>query len=131
MTEKLPKKKFWELYHKLPVALQDAIFSDAIGENIVEICGRYEANDNLDLVMDGVKEVLLGILPPNEFLASLEKGLKNEESVKRRIIHEINRFIFYPVKAELEELYSLQMTPLAGTPSPNASPKSAYQEPVE
>ncbi|MCX6758809.1 MAG: hypothetical protein NTX14_03815 [Candidatus Nealsonbacteria bacterium] len=131
MIEKLPKKKFWELYHKLPVALQDALFSDEIGENIIDICTRYDSLDSLDLLLDGIREVLLGILPPNEFLADLEKNLKTEETTTRRIIHEINRFVLFPVKAELENIYSLQMTPLAGAPSVNASPKSTYQEPVE
>lgn len=131
MIEKLPKKKFWELYNKLPVALQEALFNDDLWESVGELCSRYEASENLDLVSDGLTDVLAGILPPNEYIASLKQNLKADPSTVNRMIHEINRFILYPVKAELEEVYSLQMTPLAGNPSPKASPKSAYHEPIE
>jgi hypothetical protein len=131
MIEKIPTKKFWELYHKLPTVLQDALFSDEIGENIIDILDRYGATEGLDQAIDGIAEVFLGILSPNEYLADLEKNLKTDETTTRRIIHEINRFVLFPVKAELEEVYNLRMTPLAGAPSVNASPKSTYQEPVE
>jgi hypothetical protein len=133
MIENLPKKRFWELYKKLPAELQDALFSDELGENVLEICERYGAAGQLGLVQDGVTEVLLGVLPPNEFLEELEKKLTVEKPLVKKIVHELNRFVFFPVKAELENVYNLQLTPIAGkdSPSPNASVKSAYQEPIQ
>jgi len=131
MPDKISKQKFWDLYHKLPVELQDALFDDELWENVVELCNRYQVNEDLDLISDGLKDVLLGILPPNEYIDNLAKNLKTDKTTTSRIIHEINRFILFPVKEALEEVYNLEMTPLAGTPSPNASIKSAYQEPIE
>jgi hypothetical protein len=128
MSEKIARKKFWELYHKLPVELQDALFSTEMGEEIVEICDRYNAD--LDIALDGFTEVLLGILPPDQYLDRLGKSLNNDPDAVRRFVHEINRFVLFPVKDALEEVYNLEMTPLAGSPSPNASKKSVYQEPI-
>jgi hypothetical protein len=130
MPDKISKQKFWDLYHKLPVELQDALFDDELWENVVELCNRYQANEDLDLMSDGLKDVLLGILPPNDYIDGLAKNLKTDKTTANRIIHEINRFILFPVKEALEEVYNLEMTPLAGAPSPNASAKSAYQEPI-
>lgn len=132
MIEKLPTKKFWELYKKLPPELQDTLFSDEVGENIVEICARHEVSETLDFIIDGVSDVFLGVLPPNEFLDNLKKELKTEPAMTRRIIHEINRFIFFPVKGSLENIYDLQMTPIAGAVNPAQKniQKSAYQEPI-
>lgn len=131
MIEHLPKKKFWELYNKLPVELQDALFSEEMGDNVIEICERYGALSSLDFVMDGVTDVMLGVLPPNEFLDSLEKNLKLDAAAARKMAHELNRFVFFPVKAPLEQIYNLQMTPIAGTGAPKKPlSKSAYQEPI-
>jgi hypothetical protein len=47
------------------------------------------------------------------------------------LAHELNRFVFFPVKAPLEQIYNLQMTPIAGTNTPKKNlDKSAYQEPI-
>ena len=128
----MPTKRFWELYNKLPQELKDAIFADETGENLVEICSRYEQGGQLDFVMEGATEVLLGVLPPNDFLDELEKRI-SDKAAARKVIHEINRFVFYPVKAPLEEIYSLQLTPIAETAKPGQKPpaqRSAYQEPL-
>jgi len=55
--------------------------------------------------------VLHGILPPDEFQASLEAELKLEKEVAKKVAQEINRFIFYPVKPVLEQLYKMEVTP--------------------
>ena len=130
MPEKISKQKFWELYRKLPTELQDALFDDDLWNNVAEICSRYQANDSHDLISDGLFNVLLGILPPNIFINGLANELKTDKTTTSRIIHEINRFILFPVKEALEDIYNLQMTPLGGAPSPNAAKRSAYQEPI-
>lgn len=133
MIESLPKKKFWELYNKLPKELQDGLFSDEVGENTEDICRRHGILNQLDFISNGVADVLLGVLPPNEFLESLEKKLGADPAMAKKVLHEVNRFIFFPVKASLELVYNLQMTPLAGNAAPakKTARPGAYQEPLE
>jgi hypothetical protein len=130
MLEKISKQKFWELYHKLPAELQEALFDDELWESVIELCDRYQTRESLDLIADGLADVLLGVLPPNTYTDNLTQNLKTDKATTSRMVHEINRFILFPVKEALEEVYNLELTPLAGSPSPNASPKSVYQEPI-
>jgi len=56
------------------------------------------------------------------------------------VAQEINRFVFYPVKTSLEELYKIEIAPSAKpagiTPPPEEKPpvpakEDVYREPVE
>ena len=85
-------------------------------------------------------QVLVGVLPPEEFQEVLEKELKLKKEVAKKVAQEINRFIFYPVKASLEELYKIEIAPPAKptkvTPPPEEKPsapagKDVYREPIE
>jgi len=98
-------EQFWELYKKLPQELKDAIFAEETGNNIYEICKRYDIENDLAVVVDYVGNVLLGLLPPEDFQNILEAELKLEKETAEKVAREINRFIFYPVKPELEQLY--------------------------
>ena len=131
MEKKRTPKQFWELYNKLPQELKDAVFADETWQNVTDIFERYDTPDMVDFASDGIKDVLLGILPPNEFLDSLGKKLGKDSEAKRRIVHELNRFVFFPVKAPLEQMYDLKMMPIAGTPAgakPEEKQESAYRE---
>jgi len=92
-----------------------------------------------------VGRVLIGILPPDDFQETLEKELKIEKDLAKRITHEINRFIFAPVKESLSEVYKIKITapeeaPLVkpaetkpGVIPPEEKPKGedTYREPLE
>jgi hypothetical protein len=60
--------------------------------------------------------VLMGLLPPDELAETLERELKLEKEMAKKVSQEISRFIFYPVKTRLEELYKIEITPIAGVP---------------
>jgi len=140
MPEKYTKEQFWELYKKLPQELKDALSAEETGNNIYEICKRYEIEENLDQIVDYIGQVLLGILPPEEFQETLEKELTLEKEVAKKVTREINRFVFYPVKSSLEELYKIEITPPAkpteitpppGEKLPAPSKEDVYREPIE
>jgi len=87
-----------------------------------------------------VERVLMGILPPNEFRETLEKELGLEKEAAKGIAIDTEKDIFYPVKAELENLYKIEIAPPARptgiTPPPPEKPPTAsktdvYREPVE
>jgi hypothetical protein len=139
MPEKYTNEQFWKLYEKLPQELKDAIFAEETGNNIYEICKRNGVEEYLEEIVELVGQVLLGILPPDEFQEVLEKELKLEKEVAKRVSQEINRFIFYPVKSSLEELYKISITPPPVGPKitppteklPVPPKKDIYREPIE
>lgn len=145
MPKKYTSEQFWKLYEKLPQELKDALFAEETGNDIYEICERNGISENLDQIVEYVGQVLVGLLPPDELAETLEKKLELDKEMAKRISQEINRFIFYPVKTSLEELYKIEMVPIAGAPvSPPPRKKiegeekpeepkreDVYREPVE
>ena len=111
MVQKYTSEQFWKLYEKLPQELKDTLFAEETGNNIYEICRKNGVAENLDEIVDYVGQVLVGVLPLEEFQASLEAELKLEKEVAKKVAQEINRFIFYPVKPVLEQLYKMEVTP--------------------
>ncbi len=147
MNQKYTSEQFWKLYEKLPQELKDALFAEETGNNIYDVCKRYGVLESLEEIVEYVGQVLVGVTPPDEFQEGLEKELKIEKDTAKKISQEINRFIFYPVKTSLEEIYKVPAAPApAGpkiippsevSPPPVEKPtvpapeKDIYREPLE
>jgi len=141
MPKEYSKEQLWKLYEKIPQELKEAIFSEDTAESIWEICSRNGIEDErISEIARYTGRVLLGILPPADFQETLEKELKLGKEVAKKVSQEINRFIFYPVKSSLEELYKIEIAPPAKptgiTPPPEEKPsapprKDVYREPIE
>jgi hypothetical protein len=141
MLKEYTKEELWKLYKKLPKELQDAIFAEETAIHIDEICKRYEVpEEKVPEIAKEVGNVLLGLLPPNEFQEILEKEIKLEREIAKKVAQEIYRFIFYPVKSSLGELYKIEIAapaqPTKITPPPGEKPKipekkDIYREPIE
>jgi hypothetical protein len=127
MPAEYSSEQIWKLYEKLPQELKEAIFSEETAKNIEEICERNGIEgDLISEIARYTGRVLLGILPPNEFQETLEKELKLEKEVAKKVSQDIDRFIFYSVKASLGELYKIEIA----TPATMrvASPEVAPQK---
>jgi len=146
MGKKYTSEQFWKLYKKLPQELKDALFAEETGNNIYDTCKRNGIEENLEEVVEYVGQVLVGVLPPEEFQETLEKEAGIEKNLVKKVAQEINRFVFYPVKPLLEELYKTEIAPPAkptkiipppeATTPPEEEPKSptkkdTYREPIE
>lgn len=141
MPEEYTKEQFWKLYEKLPQELKDVLFAEETGDNIYDICKRNGILENLAQIVEYVGQVLIGVLPPDELQGVLEKKLELDKERAKKVSQEINRFIFYPVKANLEELYKIEIAPPAGMPKvgppfPKEKPEEpkredVYREPIE
>jgi hypothetical protein len=141
MPKEYSKEQLWKLYEKISPELKEAIFSEETAESIWDICSRNGIEDErISEIARYTGRVLLGILPPVDFQEILEKELKLEKSVAKKAAQEISRFIFYPVKPLLEELYKIEITPPAKptgiTPPPEEKPtappsKDVYRELIE
>jgi len=141
MAKKYTSEQFWKLYEKLPQELKDALFAEETGNNIYESCKRNGVEENLEEIVDYVGQVLVGVLPPEDFQETLERELKLRKEVAKKVAQEINRFIFYPVKPALEELYKIEIKPTEKLPEKpkkelpitEEKPKKRdiYREPIE
>lgn len=128
MAKKYTSEQFWKLYEELPQELKDALHNEKTGNNIYDICKRNGILDNLDQVVEYVGQVLVGVFPPDEFEETIKKEIKLEKEVAKKVAQEINRFIFYPVKSSLEEIYKIEIVPPA-KPKVAPPPKPPEEKP--
>ncbi len=118
MTSNYTKDQFWQLYRKLPPELKEIISCEETSDNIYEICERYELLDFLYGITEIVGQVLLGVLNPKEFQSTIEKVLSLNPNVAKKISQEINRFIFYPARMALGEIYDMEFSPVVKEKEP-------------
>ena len=84
MQKEYSKEELWKIYDKLPEELKEVIFSEGTSDNIFNICSRNGiADERISKVAKYVGRVLMGLLPPNEFLETLEKELKLEKEISK------------------------------------------------
>lgn len=134
MISKLPPEKFWKIYKTLPDDLKEVLASEKLGEEVFDVCERNGIAEKAEEVLDCTSLVLLGLLPPEDFKAVLEKELKIQADTAKRVGQEIFRLVFFPVKLSLENLYRESATAekisLEATQKEKPR-KDAYREPVE
>ena len=111
MTKQYTSEQFWKLYDKIPQELKDALFSNETGNNIYETCKHNKVVEHHESIIDYTGQVLLGVLPPEDFQKILIKNLGIQQDLANKIAREINRLIFYPVRPFLEELYRIEIMP--------------------
>jgi len=98
-----------KLYKELPDELKNWIATDDTNNKIYQV---LKDNDILDdrcgQISDLTRNVLFGLLPPGNFQESLEKNVKLKKDLAKKITQEINRFIFFPIKPILNNLYKIE-----------------------
>jgi hypothetical protein len=109
----MDKKQFLKLYKNTPQELRNVLVSEEKGDDIEEICFKYDIIKYLFQINDLIGNVLLGLLPPDQFQEKLEKELNIKKEKAKKITREINRYVFYPVKSSLEDLYNIEIAPAA------------------
>jgi hypothetical protein len=143
MEKEYTKEELWKIFEKLPDELKESIFSEKTAESIFNICIRNGIEDErISKVAKYVGRVLMGLLPPNEFQETIERELNLEKEVAKSVRREVEMLIFYPVRTHLEEIYKIEIAPLARptkiTPPPRPEEKppipqkrDIYREPIE
>lgn len=146
MAKTYTEKQYEELFQKLPEELQEAVFSMETANTIFRTCFRNDVKE-VSKVAARVGDVLLGVLSPAEFQRTIEKELKLSKKQAEAVAQEINRFIFYPLRPLLEELYKIELpslgrpittvkrkrikVPTVKTEPEPSSRKDIYREPIE
>ena len=108
MIKEYTKEQIWKLYEGLPNELKEVIFSGDTADNIWSVCERNEVNE-VSKVAKYAGYVLMGVLPPDEFQKTLEEEVGLEAQTAKKTTQELNRFIFFPVKNSLEEIYKTEI----------------------
>ncbi len=130
MAKEYTKEELWKLYKKLPEELKETVFSETTANNIFNICARNGIEDDrTSKIARFVGHVLIGLLPPDEFQETLEKELRLEVDPAKKVAREIFRFIFYPVKTILEEVYKKEIAPPASPSAISPTAKSSGEAP--
>lgn len=129
-------EQFWQLYDLLPQDLKEALFAEKTSAAIENICQKHQlSNEQLAKLVDLITDVLLGILPPEDFEQTLKTGTKLNAQKAKKITQEITRLIFFPVKSSLAEIYGKEIFPLAKplkeTQKEKPKGKDVYREPIE
>ena len=120
------KEQIWKIYEKLPGELKDAIFSQESAEDINNVCEKNKITkpEQISEIARLTGDVLLGLLMPDEFQETLEKELKLKKPIAKKIAFQIQRFVFYPVRKSLSELYQTDIQPPTEMPSEKVKTKS-------
>lgn len=117
MASEYTQEQLWKLYENLPEELKEAVFSAETADNIYNACKRNRIpEEKISEVAKYTGRTLMGLLPPDEFQKTLEKEANLSDETAKIISLEISRFIFYPVKNQLEEIYKIKITSLPKTP---------------
>ena len=125
MPQNVSPEQFKTLYEKLPEGLQKTISAMSTASAIEQASDKYGVPpEKIPLVAQNVRDVLLGLTMPEEFEASLKKDLGLGEEETKQMARELNRYLFYPVKPELEQLHRLEIevTAKVVTPGPQQAP---------
>lgn len=109
MPEESSREKFFELYNKLPSNLQRAISNTETGEVISDICKEYGLSEELtDATIYCATDVLLGLLPPKNFIETLKEKLKSkgDATAIQKVGKKIDEELFSKVAISLDKIYS-------------------------
>ena len=136
MSQEYTKDQIWELYEQLPEELKDAIFSEKTADEIYMACDKNNVEkEKIPKVAKLTGNVMLGILPVQEFRIALEKEIALESETAKNVFSQIHRFVFFPVRNELNQLYKIQPKQGQGASADQEKPFSlkpdTYREPIE
>ena len=126
-TKQYTQDEMWKVFETLPEELKQAVFSAENAEHTFSICERY-AIEECSQVASLIGLVLMGVMPPQDLQNALVQELKLEKATAQRVAGEINRFVFYPVKAELEKLHKTvgEEKPMSKTDIPTPRHEDTY-----
>lgn len=129
MPKKYTRDQYWQLFEKLPEELKDLILAEETAKDIYDICERNDVDVFLvPKVAKYAGNVLMGILPPEEFEGVLEKEVGLKKAKAKEVAREIHRHIFFPVRGLLEQLYRVEITPVPAKAPAETEARKAREE---
>jgi hypothetical protein len=137
MAKNYTKDQMWILFERLPEELKDAIFAVKTSDEINDACAKNNVEkEKIPAIAKITGNVMLGVLPIDEFQIALEKEIGLKPDIAKNVFQRINRFIFFPVRNELNELYKITSTKKDSSDQGDVEKKSfslksdTYREPL-
>lgn len=130
MPNQYTKDEIWKIHEKLPQELQEAVFSAETADAIFNSCERNNV-EVVSRVAYYTGLVLMGLILPQDFAATLKKELGLAKTIAESVASEINRFVFYPVKPALEQLHRMEIEVTAKVVTPKPEEQSEQSEESE
>lgn len=134
MAKKYKPEEIEKIMQNLPEELKETFFSLETAETISNTCKTYGIIDErVGKIADSVGQVLMGLSSISEFQETIQKEVDLPPVLAQAIAQEINRFIFYPMKPALEQLYKIGISEEEKEKTPVAvpAPKTKGTVPVE
>lgn len=118
----ITSKQISEAYQKLPADLKEAISGVETVEAIQVIAKKYGLMiDKIGELSGEIGLLMLGIVPPQDFIPNLAKRLGVERDVARKIAEEVNEQIFKKVRESLKQIHGLERSSAEKTPVSSVS----------
>jgi len=96
----------------LPEELKEALFSEKTTDAIFNVCDRNGVEeDKIPQISEYVGQVLLGILPFEDFERALKEKVGLNAQKAKKVSSEMFHFVFYSVKEALATLYATEIKP--------------------
>src|SRR4030042_363191 len=135
MDKNFTREQFWQKFNQLPKTTQDLILSEEMAKSIFDVCNGNDIDDVLKIPEVGryTSRVLLGVLPKDEFAATLEKEVGLEKDIAQKIAQGIEEAIFNKAEGTPTEETSSAPSPLPEEPERRQGPRGpdTYRESVE
>ncbi len=110
MTQQIQKK--YELFSKLPQDLREIMFSVETADKIGEVAKKNNLeSDQIWWLSHTVGMILLGETKITNFVETLQRRCKLEETKARQLARDINEAIFLPVKESLKKIHQIPEWP--------------------
>jgi len=126
------KEQLAKLLIELPEDIKEILTANETQDVVLKV---LEENNILDeratRISALIRNVLFGLLPPEDFKESLKKELGLKDDVVKRMFHEINRFVFFPVKQSLASLYKVEVVTEEEKPESAQKEVSGSEKPAE
>ena len=125
------REQFLELYNDLPEQLKNAMGSDRTTD-VVERLSNQESldDDQHSAFVKLVGDLLLGLVPPSSFKKELTKA-KIKKGSADKIELAVKRFILYPVKELIADLYDEEIVVPTQKKSSKSGASDKYREGIE
>lgn len=95
-------------YKDLPEDIRSAIESTAIDEAVEKIAQNFNLHvDQSGVVYEAANSILLGRMPPSNFVSMLTKEGKIDETTSLKIAREVNEKIFLAVRESLKKIHGV------------------------
>ena len=132
---KYTTEQILSLYKKLSPELKDALGAEETANVIEDVFKKFKlSEEQLSKLVDSVRDVLMGLLPPEEFQETLETESGLESEIAKKISFQIDRYIFRPVKESLKLLYEEERPEKEKMPEEEEKKpqkRDTYREPIE